>query len=294
MASLALHQHGKSRVRVARVWRQGPVHYFVELSVHTVLESDMAHAFLTPSNEGMTATDTQKNTVYYIAKQFKSPCTPEAFGIALAKHFVATYPKVSKAKITVEMAPWKRISLEGQAHEHGFVREGTEVRTAYVTHNKQGATEVTAGLKDLQVLKTTQSGYEGFLHDEFTSLPDVKDRIVATAVSAKWRYTKAPECWDSAYQGVKAALLEAFYGPPKGGVFSPSVQFTLYQMAKLAILRVPEVGSVFLNMPNLHFLPCNPPKSSGFENDVYVATSEPHGTIEAVVTRQEVAPHCRL
>ena len=58
--------------------------------------------------------------------------------------------------------------------------------------------------------------------------------------------------------------------------------------------RVPEVGSVFLNMPNLHFLPCNPPKSAGFENDVYVATSEPHGTIEAVVTRQAVAPHCRL
>lgn len=270
------------------------MHYFVEFNVHTVLESDMAHAFLTPSNEGMTATDTQKNIVYYIAKQFNSPCTPEEFAVALAKHFVATYPKVSKAKITVEMAPWKRISLKGQAHEHGFVREGTEVRTAYVTHNKAGTTEITAGLKDLQVLKTTQSGYEGFLHDEFTSLPDVKDRIVATAVSANWRYTSPPACWDSAYQAVKGALLEAFYGPPKGGVFSPSVQFTLYQMAKLVILRVPEVGSVFLNMPNLHFLPCNPPKSAGFENDVYVATSEPHGTIEAVVTRQAVAPHCRL
>jgi urate oxidase len=56
---------------------------------------------------------------------------------------------------------------------------------------------------------------------------------------------------------------------------------------------VPEVDSVFLNMPNLHFLPCTPVTST-FDNDVYVATSEPHGNIEAVVTRKAAQPHCRL
>ncbi len=39
----------------------------------------------------------------------------------------------------------------------------------------------------MQVLKTTQSGYSGFLHDRFTTLPDVGDRIVATSVTATWR-----------------------------------------------------------------------------------------------------------
>ena len=63
MAELRAHQHGKNRVRVGRVWREGNVHYMVEWSVHVLLESDMEHAFLTPSNKGMTATDTQKNTV---------------------------------------------------------------------------------------------------------------------------------------------------------------------------------------------------------------------------------------
>lgn len=38
-----------------------------------------------------------------------------------------------------------------------------------------------------QVLKTTQSGYSGFAHDRFTTLPDVADRIVATSVTATWR-----------------------------------------------------------------------------------------------------------
>jgi urate oxidase len=145
-ATLGEHQHGKSRVRVARVWKKGSgqqptfvlvayppsnpplslgahqlvgtplaaVHYFVEYTVHTMLESDMAHAFLTDSNRGMTATDTQKNMVYVVAKAMQQPCSPEEFGVALAKKFVDSYPLVSKAKVAVEMAPWRRLNVNGQ------------------------------------------------------------------------------------------------------------------------------------------------------------------------------------
>ena len=60
---LALHHHGKSRVRLGRVWREGNVHHFVEWMVHTMIESDMEAAFIEGDNTGMTPTDTQKNTV---------------------------------------------------------------------------------------------------------------------------------------------------------------------------------------------------------------------------------------
>uniref|UniRef100_A0A1D2A182 Uricase n=1 Tax=Auxenochlorella protothecoides TaxID=3075 RepID=A0A1D2A182_AUXPR len=293
MATLALHQHGKSRVRVGRVWREGSVHTFAEFKVATTLESAMEHAFLTESNEGMTATDTQKNTVYYVAKQMKKPCGPEEFALAIAKHFVDNYPLVSKAKVFVEMEPWKRISVDGVPHSHGYMMTGTEIRTGYATYDKAGKAAIQGGVKELKVLKTTQSGYSGFLHDKFTTLPDVPDRIVATSVTATWKYSAPPPCFDTAFEGVKAGFAAAFYGPPAKGVFSPSVQYTLYRMAQNALSNVPQVESVFLNMPNLHFLPCTPVLSR-FENDVYVATSEPHGTIEAVVTRKSVAPHARL
>ena len=62
-AILAAHQHGKGRVRLGRVWREGTTHHMVEWTVFTMLESDMAHAFKDGSNTDMTATDTQKNTV---------------------------------------------------------------------------------------------------------------------------------------------------------------------------------------------------------------------------------------
>ena len=255
----------------------------------------MAHAFLTESNEGMTPTDTQKNIVYYVAKQFPNPCSPEEYALALARHFVRTYPLVSKAKVRVEQAPWKRLITPQGPHDHGYVGEGTEIRTCYVEVDEQGKEDITSGVKDLKVLKTTQSGYEGFLHDRFTTLPDVPDRIVATVVTATWKYSSPPpRDFCVAYSAARTGLLEAFYGPAKKGVYSPSVQYTLYQMAQGAMDRVPQIESVFLNMPNLHFIPCTPVTST-FDNDVYVATSEPHGNIEAVVTRSSTAPpHAKL
>ena len=88
------------------------------------------------------------------------------------------------------------------------------------------------GLKDLSLLKTTQSGYEGFLRDQYTLLPETNDRIMASTVTCTWKYAAAPACYDAAYAAAKQGLLDAFLGPARGGVYSPSVQYTLYDMAK--------------------------------------------------------------
>jgi urate oxidase len=152
-----------------------------------MLESDMAHSFLTPSNSGMTATDTQKNTVYFVAKQLNEACSPEQYAVALARHFVQHYPLVSCAKVEVEVAPWQRVAVGGAPHSHGFVGEGNGVRTVHVSCDRTGGVEVTSGVKGMKVLKTTQSGYSGFLHDRFTLLPDTEERIVATEVTSSWR-----------------------------------------------------------------------------------------------------------
>ena len=123
----------------------------------------------------------------------------------------------------------------------------------------------------MQVLKTTQSGYEGFLKDEFTVLPESSDRVLATSITSTWKYTAAPPCYDAAFAAAKQAIMDLFYGPPKAGVYSPSVQYTMWEMGTAMLQRVPQMESVFFNCPNLHFIPCNPVTSS-FKNDVYVAT----------------------
>lgn len=253
----------------------------------------MAHAYYNGSNKDMTATDTHKNLVYYVAKQMSSVCSAEEYAIALAKFFVKQYPKITESKVWVEQKPWQRVQIGGEPHDHGYAVTGSETRTTYVVHRQSGSTEVVSGLKDFQVLKTTQSGYTNFLHDEYTVLKDTTERIVATSITSTWKYSGLITDYDAAYQGVKAAIAEAFWGPPHKGVYSPSVQFTLMEMGKACLARVSSIESIFFNLPNIHFLPCTP-VTSKFEDDVYIATSEPHGNIEAVVTRKDMQPHCKL
>lgn len=57
-------RHGKSRVRVGRVWREASGrHHFVEWNVSISLLSDCLPAYTAGDNSGIVATDTMKNTV---------------------------------------------------------------------------------------------------------------------------------------------------------------------------------------------------------------------------------------
>lgn len=290
-------QHGKSRVRLGRTWRMTDgSHVFVEMMVQSMIVDQAPESFTTESCARITATDTQKNIVYHLAKQFASPFTPEEFAVAMGRLLVETQPNAREAKVTVEMKPWRRMAVDGVPHEHAFSLQGTEVRTAYADVFRSGKVVLEAGFKELRVLKTTQSGFEGFVRDKYTTLPEARNRIVATSVTTTWRYATLPADYDRAYAAARSAMVQTFFGPPKGGVYSPSVQYTLFRMANSALAAVPEIDSVFLNMPNLHFHPVSPVAcAEGFDNDVFVATSEPHGNIEAVVTRgSHVDPHCKL
>ncbi|KAK3265316.1 hypothetical protein CYMTET_25992 [Cymbomonas tetramitiformis] len=253
--SLEHQVHGKERVRVARVWREGTVHHFVEWMVGVVLESDMEHAYLNGDNTGMTATDTMKNTCYIVAKRMEQRCSPEEYAIALATHLVTTYPKVTGTKITVQQSPWERVCVQGEAHCHGFAQSGSETRVAEVYLADGRKPVVCSGFSGHKVLKTTQSGYEGYIHDQYTSLPDTRERMVATSVDAKWSYCADVQDYDAVYKRMLTSLDEAFFGAPRKGVYSPSVQFTLFEMGKRAIASIAEVQTVTLTMPNIHFLP---------------------------------------
>ena len=70
MAVLTAHEHGKSRVRLGRTWRDASTraHYFVEWEVAVRLISPaMDKAYTDGDNSGMTTTDTTRNMVRCVA-----------------------------------------------------------------------------------------------------------------------------------------------------------------------------------------------------------------------------------
>jgi len=286
-------KHGKSRVRVARTWRQSGKQMIVEWNVNIILFSDCITAYTDGDNSDIVATDSMKNTVYAKAKECADHVPVEDFGIILGKHFIATYSQVTAVAIKIVEKPWERISIDGIPHEHGF-KLGTEKHTVEININKGGDVKVTSGVEGLALLKTTQSGFEGFIRDKYTMLPDTKERILATEVSAKWRYSRKPSCYTDVYSAVKKTLVDVFFGPPHEGVYSPSVQNTLYFMAQAVMHRFPVLDSIHLSMPNLHFLPVNISNVVKFDHDVYMPTDEPHGTIEASLTRKDFTAFSKM
>eukprot|EP00252_Welwitschia_mirabilis_P021289 TRINITY_DN5419_c0_g1_i1.p1 TRINITY_DN5419_c0_g1~~TRINITY_DN5419_c0_g1_i1.p1 ORF type:complete len:297 (-),score=54.65 TRINITY_DN5419_c0_g1_i1:190-1080(-) len=286
-------RHGKSRVRVARVWRSPKSETVVEWSLNILLYSDVLPSYTNADNSSIVATDSIKNTVYAKAKECEEQLAVEDFGILLGRHFISKYSQVTGVSISITEKPWERVFINDKPHKHGF-KLGVEKHIAEISLQRGEHAKITSGIEGLALLKTTQSGFEGFVRDEYTFLPETKERILATEVTAKWSYLRKPSCFNTTYNNVKLLLSNTFLGPPEMGVYSPSVQNTLYLMAQSVLQRVLEIDSIQLSMPNIHFLPANLSNIVKFEHDVYVPTDEPYGTIQATLTRKGFKPLSKL
>src|SRR5215218_5852651 len=209
---LGRNQYGKAEVRVVAIDRSSPRHTLADLNVSSSLRGDFTAAHTVGDNSHVLTTDAQKNTVFAFARDGVG--SPEEFGLRLARHFAASYDWITGARVAVESYGWDRIAVGGQPHDHAFSRNGSEVRTAVVTVAGDNA-YVLAGLTDLVVLKTTGSEFWGFPRDRYTTLAETNDRILATAVTARWRYASTDVDFDGMpfddlYAAVRTALLETF------------------------------------------------------------------------------------
>lgn len=276
---LIAHHYGKARVRVLKVFRAGAQHSLKELDVQLMLQGDFDASFTKADNRLVVATDSMKNTVNVLAKR-KLGKELEPFGLELAEHFLKTYKHVSRVEVNLVERCWERIKVNGRPHPHSFSESGSARPFATIVCTRDSRV-VESGVRELLVLKTTASAFEKFLRDEFTTLPETSDRILATKLEARWTYRRAPRSHAAANRKIVNAMLETF-----ARNFSPSVQVTLYQMGEAALKAVPEIARVHIAMPNKHCLLINL-KPFGLENknELFVPTDEPHGQIEGTVAR---------
>ncbi|MGP3970119.1 factor-independent urate hydroxylase [Streptomyces sp. 6N223] len=288
MPTLGQNQYGKAETRVVRVTRDGPTHHIRDLNVSIALSGEMTEVHLTGSNAAVLPTDTTKNTVYAFAREHGIDA-PEEFGIRLARHFVTSQPTIARARVRIEEYAWERIPTPGEA-EHSFVRAGRETRTAQVTFDG-AAVQVLTGLTGLTVLNSTDSEFRGYIRDRYTTLPETRDRVLATDVNAVWRHAwtgepgrPAPD-WDASYAAAARHLLDAF-----ARTYSYSLQQTLFQMGSRVLDHRPEIDEIRLALPNKHhFLVDLEPfgmKNEGPDGAVYLAADRPYGLIEATVLRE--------
>ena len=276
---LSENQYGKSRVRLVKVERHGARHDLKDLTLDVQLSGDFGAAYLQGDNRRVLPTDTMKNTVYALAR--RQPLGEiEEFGQRLADHFVSRNTQVLRARVAISQNGWQRIRVEGQEHDHSFLQAGEERRTAVVDQERSGVT-IKAGIADLAVLKTSRSAFEGFFHDEYTTLKDSRYRLLSTAVKADWTYRPGAHDYGELWRTARETILEVFAGHDSLGV-----QHTLYAIGDAVLARIPAVTRIELSLPNRHCLLVDlAPFGLDNPNEVFLPTDEPHGVIEAVLTR---------
>ena len=279
MIEMGPNAHGKSAIRLVRVDRDRTPHRIRDLTVAISLSGHFAASYTAGDNTDVIATDTMKNTAYALAPDHLTGAV-ETYALALGRHFLAE-PQVAEATITIDEHPWRAIGGATDA----FSRDGSMTRTADVRADRDGA-EVRAGFRDLSVMKTTRSAFAGFPRDRFTTLADTNDRIMATKATISWRY--AADAVDSidfdrAFDAVLATFLDVFADHD-----SASVQHSIWITGKAILERHPELAEISMSMPNLHHWTVDL-EQFGIANDrqIYVATTEPHGQIEATIRRTD-------
>ncbi|WP_346926345.1 factor-independent urate hydroxylase [uncultured Arthrobacter sp.] len=284
---LGPNQYGKAEVRVVKITRDTERHEIEDLNVTSQLRGDFAAAHLDGDNSHVVATDTQKNTIYAFARDGIG--SPEAFLLRLGEHFTSSFDWVAGGRWEAESYRWDRIQAHGAPHDHSFVRNGQEVRTAVLV--RDGADRhLLSGLKDLTVLKSTQSGFAGYPRDRYTTLPETTDRILATEVSARWRYRTGTDFgsldFNKGYEDIKALLLEGFTEK-----YSHALQQTLFDMGAKVLEAHREIDEIRFSMPNKHhFLVDLSPFGLDNPNEVFFAADRPYGLIEATVQRDDAVP----
>jgi urate oxidase len=277
---LGPNQYGKAETRLVTVRRDGDVHHITDLNVSIALRGAMAASHLTGDNGNVVPTDTQKNTVFAFARE--SPVGQiEDFAQRLGRHFVGSFDSVDQARVTIEQYEWERIAVDGQPHPHSFRRSSDEKRTTTVTVTGERAW-VVSGLTDLVVLKSTGSEFHGYLKDKYTTLPETTDRILATAVTARWRYRQPAADWAATFTSARDALLSTF-----ATTHSLALQQTLYAMGEAVLTRHEDVAEIRLAMPNKHhFVVDLSPFGLDNPNEVFFAADRPYGLIEGTVLRE--------
>jgi urate oxidase len=272
---LGANAYGKAEVRVVRLIRGSGEHRLRDLTAHVTLRGDFAAVHTEGDNRGLPATDTMRNVVYACAAAHPLDSLPD-FATALAGELLARGRRVHEATVTMREHPWSRMGPHAWQRGSGGIR-------VHTVRSDGSAVSHSAGIEDLLLFRSSGSAFSGFDRDEYTTLPETEDRILATAVTAEWEHDRVPG--ESDWAATRDTLLAAFIDHP-----SPSVQFTIHHMGRAALAADPDIARIRLTLPNRHHLPFDVSRF-GVEdrNEVFHATAEPYGLIEATVERDPAA-----
>jgi urate oxidase len=292
---LGWNRYGKANVKFLRVVKDSPRHEVHEFIGQIMLEGPFEKAFTMSDNSSLVPTETQKNTLYALSKKY--PIDPvERWTVLAAKDIMDRHKHIQSVFLHMDRLPWERVKVDGKEHNHVFQRGSSGIRFTTMTWPRSGTPKISSGFKDLQIMKTTQSGFDGYVVDEYTTLQPTSDRVMCTKVLCEWTFADGVNIdaidFNAIYANVQKTTIELFAGDAQKGVYSASVQATIYDIGRAVLRRFASVERITFKLPNVHFylVNFNDFKTPLLNNkEVFLTFDGAHGQIEATVERKIVS-----
>jgi urate oxidase / 2-oxo-4-hydroxy-4-carboxy-5-ureidoimidazoline decarboxylase len=197
-------------------------------------------------NTGLIATDSMKNFIQLETMNFPG-YDLESYNRFLATRFLDTYPQVEGIQLTATEIPYRAIASGSAAFSPG----GPERATARLELRRAGASletvELRSGIQGFRLLRLGGSAFHGFVRDQYTTLPDIRNRPLNMGLSLDWLYTGPSAAFsDGATTAEVGAMVHRTFDAFESG----SIQQIIYQLGTKILAEIPTVAEVNLEAFN--------------------------------------------
>jgi urate oxidase len=226
--------------------------FAVEVDVE-VLGDDFLPAYTHGDNRLVVATDSMKNFVLRQALAYDG-ATLEGFLHFLGAGFVSTYAQLRRLRLTGRELPFVAANVpDGRG---GFVASDVlfehgrgEYATATLAMAAEGddviVTQHECGLVGLRLMKLTGSAFTSFVRDDYTTLPERRDRPLYVFLDVGWRYADAADLLAlDPVRYVPAEQVRDLVRAVFHRFVSESIQHLVHEMGARILERFPQLAEV--------------------------------------------------
>lgn len=225
-----------------------------------VLGTAFMPAYTEGDNRLVVATDTMKNFIHRESLAFDGS-TLEEWLLFIGRRLLDTYPHMERLRVSGREIPFEPALVPSDAGDGYvasdvlFARQHGDRSTARLDISRAGdgveATDLECGRAGLQLIKLTGSAFADFARDEYTTLPERRDRPLYVHLDVGWRYDTPHTCLSSERGGyvcgeqvadLVAAVFHRFV--------SLSIQHLVNEIGHTMLDRWPQLSEVSFEAQN--------------------------------------------
>jgi len=219
-------------------------------------------------NTGLIATDSMKNFVQRETLQWTGADLEDLCRFLGAK-FLDKYPQTAGVQISAEEIPYARWSASSAAFSPG----GPEFPTARLELGRAGTVEMVSGIRGFRMLRLGGSAFLGFVRDEYTTLPEIRNRPLHMWLDLEWSYVDQAHAFSggavsSQVRSIAREVFEAFE--------SGSIQQIIYKIGTRVLEEIPAISEIHLEASNRTW---DTIAEQGDELGVYTDARPPYGCL---------------